>query len=297
MAQPRGIWPDLREPAVLAALAWLLAFFAHPAPAQLLPSSGQTLPSFEVASVRPSSASTQGVSFQISPLRFRVVNATLNALVQFAYDIPSDDQLEKDPHWAAVDLFDIDAKIDDALADATKKMPPELQIDQYRLMLQSLLTNRFALKVGTATKDLPVYALEVLKSGPKMNPTVIPVGSEWRPLPSLTGWSRGELEAHAVSMSLFSEELSGKNDLGGRVVIDATGLAGSYDFRLRWTPMAKQLVEANAAPSGKTSVNTGADTGLPLSTALEEQLGLKLVPRRAPVKVLVIEDVEHPSPN
>jgi bla regulator protein blaR1 len=299
MAHFHGIWLGVQSQALRLALTGMFAFPACCArvPAQLLQSQDPQ-PSFEVASIRPSPTDSLGTSFQIAPLRFRVVDATLNTLVQFAYNIRSDDQLEKGPRWAAIDRFDVDAKIDDAQAEATKKMMPDQQIDRYRLMLQSLLTTRFALRVSTTTRDLPVYALEVLKSGAEMNPTAVPSGSEWPSLPRLAGWSRGELEAHAVSMSLFAEELSGKDDLGGRVVIDATDLAGTYDFKLHWTPFTRQLTLSSAATSKRTPGNSGADTGeVPLSTALEEQLGLKLVPRRAPVKVLVIVHVDHPSPN
>lgn len=247
--------------------------------AQLLPPSGQPLPSFEVATVRPAKAERAGVSFQVAPMRFRAEYATLADLATFAYDIRSSDQIRNVPRWASVERFDIDAKIDDAQASATKKLAPSQQIDQYRLMLQSLLKERFGLEVQTRMGEMSIYALEVAKGGPKLTTTAAPLN-----LPNLSGWSRGIVEAHGVTMSALSEGLSGRDDVGGRIVIDATGLKGSYDFTLRWTPTSFDALSSDAA-------------GVPLSTALREQLGLKLTARKASVRVLIIDHLKHPSPN
>jgi uncharacterized protein (TIGR03435 family) len=265
---------------------------------QLMPSPDRPLPSFEVASVRQSPPDSQGTSFQVAPLRFRVLDATVDGLIRFAYDIRSDDQLKKGPRWTSTERFDIDAKIDDAQAGATKKLLPTQQIDQYRLMMQSLLISRFALKVSTQMEELPVFALELTKGGPKMNPTAIPPNSQAHPFPSLIGWSRGEVEAHAMTMPLLSEELSGDQDIGGRPVIDETGLKGSYDFELHFTPLARRAMGTNDAVHQEGSRASAEDNNeVPLTAALEEQLGLKLSAQKAPVKVLVIDHVEQPSPN
>jgi uncharacterized protein (TIGR03435 family) len=147
-------------------------------------------------------------------------------------------------------------------------------------------------------EELPVYALEVTKGGPKMSPTAIPPNAQAPPFPILSGWTRGEVEAHAVTMPLLSEELSGDQDVGGRPVIDATGLKGSYDFKLHFTPLVRHGMGSNdAAEQGDSHASAADNAEVPLSTALEEQLGLKLSPRKAPVKVLAIDHVEQPSPN
>jgi uncharacterized protein (TIGR03435 family) len=111
--------------------------------------------------------------------------------------------------------------------------------------------------------------------------------------------SKGELNASAVSMARLAQALAGTPEAGDRVVIDETGLTGRYDFTLNWTPIEGG---ANAVSgSGTSEPATGApaiDQGGPsLFTALPEQLGLKLVPIKAPVEVLVIEHVERPSAN
>lgn len=248
--------------------------------AQLLPS--QPLPAFEVATVRPSQSQSAGVGFQVAPLHFRAENATVSDLIAFAYDLRSEAQLQGAPHWATSERFDLDAKIDDAQADETKKLTPSKQIDQYSLMLQSLLGERFLLQVHQRMQELPVYALEVAKGGPKLTPT-----ASSQALPKLSGWSKGRVDAHAVPMSLFCQGLSGRDDLGGRIVIDATGPKGSYDFTLRWMPSA--ILAADAS--------TSDNSALPLSTAIREQLGLKLTARRAKASVLIVDRIEHPSAN
>jgi uncharacterized protein (TIGR03435 family) len=75
-------------------------------------------------------------------------------------------------------------------------------------------------------------------------------------------------------------------EIGGRLVVDKTGLTGKYDFTLRWTP-----------DMGQGADQPGADAGPSLFTALQEELGLRLQPTKAPVDMLVIDHVELPSAN
>ena len=92
----------------------------------------------------------------------------------------------------------------------------------------------------------------------------------------------------ANSATLLAEELSKET---GRDVIDKTGLSGRYDLKLHWTPdeSAVSALDGSASPA--------TDAGPALFTALEEQLGLKLVPAKGPVQVLVVDKVEMPSAN
>ena len=260
---------------VLGAFALRAACSAAQSPPSLIASS----PAFEVATIRPSASERPGVDFQLTTMRFRAVNATVTDLIRFAYDLRSDQLLQQAPGWAGTERFDVDGKIDDAQADATRKLTSTQQMSQYRAMLQSLLKDRFDLKVEEVAKVLSVYALEVEPNGPHMASSSAPPGS----FPSIGGFSRGDVEARGVSMSVLSEMLSGNQEIGGRVVIDATGLKGSFDFKLRWTPFS-----AESSSDAAT---------VPLATALKEQLGLKLTARKAAVQVLAISHVEHPSPN
>jgi uncharacterized protein (TIGR03435 family) len=153
--------------------------------------------------------------------------------------------------------------------------------------------------VSTRIKELPVYALVVAKGGPRLTSVNVTPERQMQHMPTLTGGSRGELKAGAVSMALFTRWLSGRQETSDRVVIDATGLKGSYDFTLNWTLEDVRNTQFNGAGAAQGPANTPPpdSSGPSILTALQEQLGLKLVPQKAPVEVLVIDHVEQPSPN
>jgi uncharacterized protein (TIGR03435 family) len=254
-------------------------------------------PTFEVASIRPSRADGGFENYRISNARFHVENAPLTALIRFAYDIRSNDQLPKDPAWIEHDKFDIDAKVDDSQVAAMASLLPDEKLGQYRLMLQSLLEDRFELKVSRSMKELPVYALVVAKVGPKLSLASVAPEAAKKRIPTLAGGSKGALKAADVSMALFSEWLSGGLDTGNRVVIDATGLKDSYDFTLNWTPDQLHLTQSEGTGLGQESSAQVNSSRPALFTSLQEQLGLKLESRRAQVEILVIDRVEKPSQN
>ncbi len=253
---------------------------------------GGARPSFEVATIKPSHGDGP-TNYGIAEGRFNAENATVAELIKLAYNVESDDQLQKGPDWTSSERFDIEAKATDEDGIAFEKLAPTQRFDQYRFMVQSLLADRFKLKVSTREKVLPVYALVVGGNGPKLTATA----TGTRHMPWLWGGSRGDLSAESVSMDFFAGWLSGRADAGGRVVVDKTGLNGIYDFTLKWTPMgtaAGTAPESNGSAAGGPVVDAA---GPSLLTALEEQLGLKLEPQKAPVEVLVIDHVEQPSAN
>jgi len=276
---------------VLAAIA--------PAPlgaqVQLLHPDGGARPSFEVATIKPSRENGGPTNYGIADGRFSAKNVTVTELIQLAYNVKSDDQLEKGPDWTNSDRFDIEAKTADEDGIALEKLDPTVRFDQYRLMVQSLLADRFKLKVSTRERVLAVYAMVVAGSGSKLTATA--PGTQH--MPWLWGGSKGELHAASVSMDFFAGWLSGKADVGGRVVVDKTGLSGIYDFTLKWTPMATTVAgSTDSNGSAQTEGGAAVDaTGPSLLTALEEQLGLKLDPQKGPVEVLVIDHVEQPTAN
>ena len=283
--------------------AALVAMVAQCAMGQAVAATAQAhgvaaqLPAFEVASIRPSKADNGFLNFMIAPNRFRVENGTAIALIRFAYDIKSDDQLPKEPRWISSDKFDIDAKIADSQSEAMKTLASEQWLGQYRLMVRSLLADRFKLEVSRQTKELPAFALVVAKNGPKPALVRIPLESETQRRPTLSGGSRGELKAGAVSMALFTGWLSGRDDIGGRVVVDGTGLAGSYDFALSWTPEVTHNAISNGAGAGQAAAGAQESQGDSILTAMQEQLGLKLEPTRAKVEAIVIDHIERPTEN
>ncbi len=265
--------------------------------AQLLHAADGTAPSFEVATIRASRSDGGFVNYHLSTARFNAENATVAELIKFAYNVKTDDQLPKDPGWIRSEKFDIDAKADDAEVAAMGKLLPEEKFERFRLMMQSLLADRFKLTIGTQTKELPVYALVVAKDGPHLTEAKVAPEETMRHMPTLAGGSRGALKADSVSMTMFTWWLSGRDDTGNRVVIDATGLKGSYDFTLNWTPDSMHAADAGGVGQGQASTPALEPSGPGFITALEEQLGLKLESRKAPVEVLLIDHVERPSPN
>ena len=146
-----------------AAVAVSVIFFVAVnirASAQLVHPAGGSALSFEVASIRPSRADAGGTNYQISNARFQADNATLTDLIRLAYDIKSDDQLPEAPRWITSQKFDIDAKVDDSDVEAMGKLPPDRKIEQYRLMVRSLLEDRFKLKASISMKERCVVRLK-----------------------------------------------------------------------------------------------------------------------------------------
>jgi uncharacterized protein (TIGR03435 family) len=252
-------------------------------------------PAFEVATIKPDPSGSAAMNFQIAPGRFRAENATVEALIRFAYNVKTSDGIEEGPKWTSSKRFDIDAKIADSDAEKIKELPPPQRFEQYRLMMRSLLGERFGLRTSTRTKELPEYELIVAKSGPKLTP----VESAKQHMPWLWGGSRGELHAASVSMPFFCDWISGREDIGGRVVVDKTELTGSYDFTLKWTPVESGPSTLAGAGTNGTAASTSAveESEPSLFTAIQEQLGLKLVSAKGPVQVLAIDHVGQPTEN
>ena len=159
--------------------------------------------------------------------------------------------------------------------------------EQHEAMLRPMLVDRFKVKLHTEIKTLPVFDLIVTKDGPKFKPSPPPPTDPDNPQkhPSGTWISNQYLTATSITMSDFAETLAGQLN---RTVIDKTGLTGVYDLKLKWTP--DRLLN-QTADDGTT------DRPPSLLTALPEQLGLKLESAKGPVKTLVIDQAEKPSPN
>ena len=268
------------------------------------PISNVPLPYFEVASIKLNRSGDRRGGFRLLPGRFTAINVRTQLLVSFAYGVQNF-QVLAGPNWIESDGYDIDAKVEDSLAEKIAKLPPGQRADQFRLMVQSLLANRFRLKVSHETRDLPVYALVVAKNGPKLQEensgTTYPdgvKGANGAPLgPHTMGMRPGQITGQGVSMAELAMILSQQVS---RRVLDQTGLKGNYDFTLKWAPEQNP----DAAPMGRESGRPTIDGNLPagsfgpsLFTALPEQLGLKLESTKGPVEVFVIDHIGRPSEN
>jgi bla regulator protein BlaR1 len=267
-------------------------------------------PSFEVASIKPNKSADGRVMIMNRPGgRFSATGITVKMLMGFAYNV-KDDQISGATGWMDTDHFDIEAKEEAPAADAPK-LSPEEQMEQRRLMLQSLLADRFKLTLRHETKELPVYALVVAKGGPKLKESADPPADPGAPPvpppppgppnggPPPRGMIQigsGNLAVNGIELRVFADVLSRQI---GRIVLDKTGLTGKYEFTLKWTPDERQGQMFKGAGDGGAPRDTAAppEAGPSIFTALQDQLGLKLESQKAPVDLLVIERIERPSAN
>jgi uncharacterized protein (TIGR03435 family) len=236
----------------------------------------QQPPSFAVASIRPNNTSTDGrhhIYNDPANAEFRTVNVSALALLNFAYNIPVT-QILNTPAWAKSSMWDVTAKSDPALDDQLSKLPSDQSRAIKRRMVQALLVERFGLKAHLETRELPEYALVVLKTGSKL--------LESKSNGLTIGRGRAHLSAEGLSAPLLAEQLAQILD---QPVVDQTGLPNRYDVTLRWTPddTPTPPAAADAAPA--------------FFTAVQEQLGLKLQSQKGPVQVLVIDQLTLPTEN
>jgi uncharacterized protein (TIGR03435 family) len=297
-----------------------------------MPSVSQTAPgqapSFEVASVReiqndsrPKSQDdimlgchgTDNHSLGITVPMGRCVARyePLRLVIALAYDVPPahmgtyEGKILSGPDWINSAMYSIDAKADAPTTDA-----------QLKLMLQSLLADRFKLKLHREKRDLPIYALVTTKNGLKFQaaPKDRECGEQVRRdhryelgATSLAGQchafvpENGALTGHSVDMSDFAEMLS---IWAGRMVVDKTGIPGLFDLKMPRMTSANvetsQLAVDKAREGGPGRPIEGAripvDSVLTVFAAVE-QFGLKLESARGPVEVLVIDDIQKPTEN
>jgi uncharacterized protein (TIGR03435 family) len=275
-------------------VAMLSTFLCMP---QAWPQPTAVRPQFEVASIKLNAncGSRRNGGSSPSPGRADMNCTSLGDMIRSAYgrwaNGPHPDAkrltVVGGPEWVESDLYDMEARAEGNAA-----------LDQmYGPMLQTLLEDRFKLKVHQETREVPVYALMAAKGGIKM--TRRPEGScvvfDINHLPtadqpprefcgrqnSRTDASGLTLNGYAMSMREFCEgPLSTRLD---RPVIDKTGLTGRFDFQVKFWPDDATPAPESAAPS--------------IFTALQQQLGLKLESTRGTMRVLVIDHVERPSAN
>jgi uncharacterized protein (TIGR03435 family) len=264
---------------------------------------------FDVASVRPARRSQPLNSPDLGLLnsiakgsihgRFALESVPVGVLIQLAYDV-RDFQVEGLPAWAKADEFDVNARAEG-----------DENFERMRPMLQTLLADRFGLKVRRDARELPVYEMEVSKAGLKLVPEkdggcvaresgqpAPPVAGHPAPLRVCAGvrvrLSGGEedIEAVALTMPKLAEMLAKEVN---RPVIDKTGFTQPFDLKLHFIPEdGSYRLAPGIAPSLDAA---GGPTSVSIFTALQEQLGLRLQAARGSVPVLVIEHVAKPTEN
>jgi uncharacterized protein (TIGR03435 family) len=271
----------------------LAVSFAQFCRAQSLPS---TSPAFTAATIKPSDPNrpnidrsslgwNRGGSFEARAM-------SLKQLIEFAHDfgyLDVDQRIIGGPKWIGSAKFDIEARCDDETTGTFGKLHEKQQIRLQQSLVQSLLADRFKLQMHHETRRLPVYALVLAAGKPHMKPSANANPDEF----SDTNGPPGNWRADGVMMQALADDISGLPEMGGRIVVDKTGLEGAFDFTLKWTPDPTM----GAAPPGLDSGIKSDPSAPSLLTALQEQLGLKLITSREPVDVIVIDAAELPSAN
>jgi uncharacterized protein (TIGR03435 family) len=249
----------------------------------------QPAPAFEVASVkrntsgepRPSGGGPQPNG------RYRLINATPEMLISFAYLSIPPERFIGAPGWIKTERYDLIATADPNIRDGKQFSP----------LLQSLLRARFQLQVHTESRNLPAFDLVMSRRDGALGPQIrrsrincddvdavkaaqaaSPSESVCRGVAGAASMTLRGIPVHSLAALLSSRV--------GRPVLDRTGLAGYFDMDLAWAPTV------STAPSAAP-----ANDGPSIYTALQEQLGLRLQPSSAAQDVLIIDHIERPTPD
>ncbi|HEY1984796.1 MAG TPA: TIGR03435 family protein [Terracidiphilus sp.] len=258
-------------------------------------------PQFDVVSIKPSAPNQDGTLFQYFPDRTSFRGAAVRMVLQTVFGV-DDDHIIGAPSWVNTNRYDIEAKVSPEDAPRLDK----LNGDERRAMLIPLLTERFHLKYHHEMREQSMYALTIAKGGPRLTRGEPDPPPGWKPSKDTPPQQEhykivtvpGHIDADSIPMGVLADQLSRLHALG-RSVVDKTGLTGNYNFSLKWTAdndpfpgLRRMLREADGLDSRPTD-----DAGLPLFTALREQLGLNLEPLKGQGDVIVIDHIDPPSPN
>jgi uncharacterized protein (TIGR03435 family) len=241
-------------------------------------------PEFEVATIKPSDPSRPGWGITVNGSGILTTrNTTLNDLIKFAYDAHPK-QVVGAPAWADSDKFDIEAKPDKAGMPSVKQM---------KMMMQKLLTDRFALTYHKDSKELTAYTITPAKGGVKIKKEA----DSTIPVPGFGGPPLRGFNVRNATLAEFASVMQAQfMDLP---VIDQTGLGETrYSFVIKFTPDPGMRPFGGAAtPPEARPATPDPDAPPDLFSAMEQQLGLHMQKAKAPVDVIVIDKIEKPTSN
>jgi uncharacterized protein (TIGR03435 family) len=224
--------------------------------------------SIEVAVVRPHPAAVMHNNFSFVKNRFELEDQPLLKLIAFAYSL-NPRQIVGASGWVAEDHWDMSGKTN-LTDDATR--PQEQQI------VRQLLVERFGLQFHREKRELPSYALQVVKNTPKLAVAADPAA---QPLE----WTQGHdwVRTENYRSSSMADFLIIKQLFMDRPLVDQTGLSGRYDFKLTYSYGDAPTADTDAPP--------------PMFIAIKEQLGLRFESVKASVDVMVVDHIGKPTAN
>jgi uncharacterized protein (TIGR03435 family) len=223
---------------------------------------------FEAASLKPSNAGRGRGAMRMDATRLTYSNVSVRECMMSAWNVKAY-QIDG-PDWLSADRYDL---------VATSAAPAEE--DALKEMLRTLLLNRFHMKVHTETRELPVYAMVVSKNGAKLKDAAA---------------GRPAIRVNGGSVSFTSVTIADLIDLMSRIrlaeldrpVVDDTGLTGHYDLTVQLFGTEEEM----------TSAVSKGDFGSSIFTLIQEQLGLRLEPKKLPLQMVVVDQAERtPSEN
>ena len=230
--------------------------------------SGVSAPSFKSIAIKTDNSGIRSETIKMEPGQLTVTNETLGMLIQAAYKLDKN-QISGAPTWLNARRYDIVASLDNPRSDEAQ-MNGALEPETDRQSLRALLSDRFKLSVHRETRLVPVFALVVIEGGPKLQESApIYADSDLRVINVEQDRIVGRQVPIRTLARILSEQL-------GRPILDATGLRGHYDVSFEWRAESNSRMAA-------------------LSSALQDQLGLKLELRQVPQEFLVIDHVEAPA--
>jgi len=253
--------------------------YRYPAVPLSVPLAGQNPlpePRFDVVSIKPRTTPLTSVP-PSPPGALRRLNVTVQALILYAYQI-SDYQLIDLPGWGSADRFDVEGKAEGA---TRADLPARTRV---------MLRERFGLQAHHEERQMPTYLLVVANPNGKLGPNIKPNADDCKANVS----SPANAPAGSVRVAGCSDAdaiaASAARAMGGPVA-NRTGLAGKFEYSMFYSPVGDPVF-------GRDVTATTPDSGAPhYSTALQEQLGLKLERSQGTVDVLVIDHIERPSEN
>lgn len=238
---------------------------------------------FEVAEVRPSKPDAQQ-SFNMKNGRIEAIAVTMKDLIGFAYNL-DDYMLPNAEKWLDTDHFDIIAKADPSVTNGT-----------LQAMLQTLLAQRFRLKSHFEEQPVDVWALTAPKGKGKLKETA---GEEHAGCVRTPKDGAFTYTCHNTTMAQFADKLPNVGGAAGYLndhpMVDLTGLKGSYDFEIAWSPPARVYGTAGrgGVPVSGATTAVAPSGGLTIFEAIDKQLGLKLSVEKHPMQIVVIDHVDR----
>jgi uncharacterized protein (TIGR03435 family) len=270
-----GVWTqgNQSDPLTLV-LATTETLWTYSGPAPIPPMAATADPAFEVATIKPRQGNEKERSYGFKGARFGAENASVTDLIKFAYKV-QDRRIDGGPAWMNEDKFDIAAETD---------TPGQPSRDQQRSMVRKLLADRFGLKVQVVQRDFPVYALTVAESPAKVTADE-PSGYDHGYV-NVTDRKDGQTAVQFThyTMPEFADALM--NFIQDRQIVDETGLTGRFNFALM-IPTNTAYGRQGPDDMDKATAYFGA----------VQPLGFKLVRKRSPLEVIVINHLDKPSAN